>query len=285
MIDKSNYDSIQIPDDLNDVVQDAIREGTQKRNIHTFSRRLKKTAAAAAVFLAGATVLLNTSSVFAEAAHSIPVVGDFFRIFTFKEYHFEDEIKYINAEIPQIDNTGKTDLEKRINLEIQKIMNDRLAESELRAKEYYEAFVETGGDPEDFIPIGITIDYEVKQSGPHYASFVISQYETAFSAYHYSYYYNIDLKSGRLLTLKEWFGDDYREIVSRSIEASIQDWSEEQKAMLWNDLSVIDLISENTNFYINSKDEAVVVIDKYEAGAGAMGTLEFTITLPQDKEK
>ena len=145
------------------------------------------------------------------------------------------------------------------------------------AKEYYEAFIETGGKPEDFIPIGITVEYDVKCINDRYASFVISQYETAFNAYNHEIYYNIDLERGRILTLKDWFGNDYRNIVSESIENVINSWSDEQKKILWDDLSVIDLISENTDFYINQDGRIVVVFPKYEAAYGAAGALEFTI--------
>ena len=47
--------------------------------------------------------------------------------------------------------------------------------------------------------------------------------------------------------------------------------------MLWDDLSVIDLISENTDFYLNQDGRVVVVIGQYEAAYGAAGRLEFII--------
>lgn len=130
--------------------------------------------------------------------------------------------------------------------------------------------------------MGITVDYEVKFVDEDYVSFVIFQYETRFSAYHYDYYYNIDIESGRILTLRDWLGDDYRQIAAGSIEETIAGWDEEQKALLWEDLSVIDLISENTNFYLNADGDAVVVFDKYEAAVGAAGVLEFPIRQPEE---
>ena len=229
------------------------------------------------MFVFGFIALLNISPTVAHAAYQIPVIGDLCRIVTFREYHFEDDIKYIDAKIPQIENTGKSDLEKKVNLEIQKKINDCIAENEEMAKGYYEAFIETGGKPEDFTPIGITVDYEIKCINEKYASFVISQYETAFNAYNHEIYYNIDLESGRIFTLKDWFGDDYKEIVSASIENTISEWSDEQKEMLWDNLSIKDLISENTDFYLNQNNQIVVVFERYEAAYGAAGSLEFII--------
>lgn len=226
----------------------------------------------------GFIAFLNVSPVVISAVYKVPILGDICRILTFQEYHFEDDIKYIDAKIPKIDNTGKPDLEKRINLEIQKMINERLAENETRAKEYYNAFIETGGAPEDFIPVGITVNYEIKKISNEYVSFVISQYETNFSAYNYNYYYNIDMESGRILTLKDCFGDEYRQIITDSIEKTISSWEDEKKNVLWDDLSIIDQISENTDFYINENNQIIVVFEKYDIAVGAAGSIEFTIT-------
>ena len=277
MIDKSDYRNTVIPDELEDVVNNAISEGKrlQKKNkvINIFS----KMGGAAAVFIVVFIVALNISPSVAYAAYQIPVIRDLCRIVSFREYHFEDDIKYIDVKIPKIENTGKSDLEKRVNLEIQKKIDDCIAENEEVAKDYYNAFIETGGKPEDFTPVGITVDYDIKCINEKYASFVISQYETAFNAYNHEFYYNIDLESGRVLTLKDLYGNDYKEITAKSIENTISDWTDEQREMLFEDISFVDLIDENTDFYINQNDDIVVVFGRYEIANGAAGTLEFTI--------
>lgn len=277
MVDRRSYNNIEIPDNLNEVVQGAIAEGMARRRRNKIVNLFKKTGSIAAVFFLCVITALNLSPAFAAAACEIPVVGDLCRVFLFREYHTKDEIKYVDAKIPQIENTGKTELENRVNLEIQKVMSDCLAASEERAKGYYDAFVETGGNPKDFVPVGITIDYETKYISPECVSFIVSQYETRFDAYNCDLYYNIDLDSGGIITLKDWFGPDYRRIVSESIETTIAGWSDEQRGILWEDLSVIDLISEDTNFYFNQDGQIVIVIEKYEAAYGAAGNLEFTI--------
>lgn len=277
MLDKSQYDNIEIPDELESVVKNAIKESKHLKRNKKARLIVKKLGTVAAAFVICVITFLNASPIFAQAAYEIPVIGDLCRILTFREYHFEDEIKYIDVKIPKIENTGKTDLEQRVNLEIQNIIQERVAENETIAKEYYEAFVETGGKPEEFIPMGIIVDYEIKCINEQYVSFVVSQYQTTFHDYNYTLYYNFDLESGRNFTLKDWYGNNYREIVADSIENTIADWSIEQKEMLWEDISIIDLISENTNFYINQDNQIVVVFEKYEAAVGAAGSLEFPI--------
>ena len=277
MIDKSNYRAIEIPDELDDVVASAIAEGKNWHRKNKVIHIFKSSGIVAAALMICCVTLLNVSPVFAKAAYEIPVIGDLCRVFTFREYHLGDNVKYIDAKIPQIENTGKSDLEKRVNLEIQKKINECIKENEAVAEDYYEAFIQTGGAPEDFIPVGITVDYEIKCLNEKYASFVISQYETAFQAYNHEFYYNMNLENGRILTLRDWYGNDYRRIVAESIENTIAGWSDEQKEILWDDLSVIDLISENTDFYINEDNQIVVVFGQYEVAYGAAGTLEFTI--------
>lgn len=280
MIDRTKYEKIVIPETLYDVIEDAIDAGILREQGSWWEYIWRKAGSVAAAFGVCLVVLLNSSPVFARAVSEIPVLGSVCSVFTFREYHSEDDIQYINVEIPKIENTGKSDLEKRINLEIQKNVVDRVEECEQVAKEYYESYIATGGVPEEFIPIGITVNYDVKLVTPTYVSFVITQYETAFSAYHCSYYYNIDLECGRVLTLRDWFGNGYREIVASSIEETIAGWEKEKRELLDPDLSVINLISENTDFYLNGKGQVVVVFDKYEAACGAAGILEFTIPEP-----
>lgn len=277
MIDKTNYQTIEIPQNLDAVVQDAIAEGLTRRRRSKMLRVFKRAGSIAAVFLLCVVSALNFSPSFAAAACELPVVGGLCRVLLFREYHAEDNIKYIDARIPQIENTRKTELEARVNQEIRKVIHDCMTASEARAKEYYDAFVETGGNPEDFIPVGITISYDTKYISQECVSFVVSQYETRFDAYNCDYYYNIDLDSGKMITLEDWFGTHYRQIVAESIEHTISGWSEEQRSVLWDDLSIIDLISENTDFYFNQDGKVVVVFDKYEAAYGAAGKLEFVI--------
>lgn len=277
MIDHSPYDNIQIPQQLSSVVEDAISCGTGKRR-----RRPWKIVAACipATMAACLVLLLNLSPSFAAGACSLPVVGDVCRIFVFREYHTQDEIKYIDAVIPQIENTGKTQLEQRVNLYIQQLIQNCLDESEARAKEYYDAFVATGGDPADFHPIGITVDYEVKYLTSQYVSLHIYHYETAIAAYQTDYYYTLDLDSEKVLTLKDWFGNDYKRIVADSIRNTILTWPPEDQRELWTDINLEDLITEQRSFYLNEDGQAVVVFDKYELACGAAGRPEFVISQP-----
>ncbi|MEG0276364.1 MAG: DUF3298 domain-containing protein [Coprobacillus sp.] len=277
MNDKSKYDDIEIPEELDSIINNALKEGKCLRRKNITAYIVKKTLMVLVVFVISVGSLVNISPVFAKTMYEIPLIGDFCQVLTLREYHFKDDIKYIDVKIPKIENTGKTDLEKRVNLEIQKAINKCVKESDLMAKDYFEAFVETGGKPKEFTPIGITVDYEVKCINEQYISFVVSQTQTAFSAYNNTLYYNIDLETSKVFTLKDWYGNQYKQVVADSVENTIDKWSSKQRNLLWKELSIYDLITENTNFYLNQNNQIVVVFEKYEVAAGAAGSLEFLI--------
>lgn len=274
-MNKSKYDKLEIPKELSSVVDDAIEIGlkTEMKKMKIY----KKVIGIAAVIVMTFVLPINIIPSYAKAVQQIPIIGEIAKIFTFREYHFEDDIKYVDVKIPEFVYKGKTQLEKRVNQEISKIINEEVKNAENHAKEYYEAFVATGGNPKDFIPIGINIDYDIKNITEDVASFVITKNETLASAYFVEYFYNIDMESGRYLTLKDWLGNDYKEKVVQNIKNTISSWSKEQKELLLEDINIEDLINENTNFYINEQNQVVVVFEKYEVAAGAAGRLEFLI--------
>ena len=269
MIDKSQYDRTEIPQELDAVVSGSIREGRSRRRKQKKVRsHLKRGGCALAALTACLVLLLNLSPTVARAMSQIPLLGELCRVVTFREYHFTDEIKYVDVRIPQIENWGKSQLEQRVNLEIQKKIHDCIQESEAIAQDYYEAFVATGGKPEDFHPIGITVDYEVKTINQKYA-YIYEEVEGNDSNYTY------DKNAWKVVVSVE--RNDDRQIVAKHVEEELANWDEDQRWALWADIDVEDLISENTDFYINPEGQVVVVFPRYALACGAAGRLEFVI--------
>ena len=143
---KSKYDEIEIPQELSSVVYDAIETGLKSK--HKKYNIINRVGLIAAGLIAIFIIPLNLNQAYAETLSQIPIIGDLSKLFTFREYQFEDEIQYVDVKIPQFSNEGKTDLEKRVNEEIVKTINEEVENSKQRAKEYYDAFIETGGKPE-----------------------------------------------------------------------------------------------------------------------------------------
>lgn len=241
-------------------------------------RILSVTAAFVAAACISFVVTLNVSPVFAKTMYDIPVLGDVCRVFTFREYHFEDDMKIVNVRIPKIENTGNTDLERRINQEISQKMESSAKEAEQRAHENYEAYVATGGDPKEYIPTDINIDYHILSSNDSTLSFVLEKYETQASFYSERLFYNLDLKTGNALTLQGLLGDNYQQNVYQQVKDQMQQLDDDTKQLLFPDYFTPDLIDENRPFYLNENGKIVIVFEKYEIAAGAAGALEFTLS-------
>lgn len=271
------FDCIEIPESLDFVVCRAIRrEKAKKRMVHA----LKYTSSVAAVLVITVVTLLNISPAFAKAAQGVPVIGGLCRIFTFRHDNIHDEIKVINVTVPRIENTGNSELENRINLEISKMIAREVNAATEHAQEYYEAFITTGGNPEEYMAPETVIDYEIEYISKEIVSFQIYKFESLASAYQTSQYYNIDIETGKELTLRDILGENFQEIIYKQIMTQLDKLDADTKSMLFPDVNVKALIDENRKFYFSADGSSLVLVfEKYEIAAGAAGQLEFTISI------
>ena len=83
---KKAYESVSVPEELNDRVQAGIRQGKRNRSRHVWSRSLGTAAACFAVLVG----VLNLSPTVASAAADVPVLGGLFRVLTVRDYETEE---------------------------------------------------------------------------------------------------------------------------------------------------------------------------------------------------
>lgn len=270
------YKSIKIPSKLESCVKEAISNKTKK--YYSF-RGLKYAMSTVACTFVAFIFFVNVNPSFAQQMYDIPVIGDIAKVFTVKEYHENDDLKLINAKIPAIQNTGNTDLEQRINYEIMTKMNDALKEAEDRAAEYKDAVIATGGEEKDYVPVNIQVDYEIKYSGDDIISFVIYKSETLASAYTETFFYNIDIETGKNLNLKDLLGENYKDIVNEAIYNEIEERSKDSDNSYFtaDEGGFAGITDEFQDFYINSSGKIVIVFPKYAIAPGYMGVQEFEI--------
>lgn len=277
---KAVYEAIKIPEQLDYIVNKAINN---KQNTKEYKMKYVKyvLSTVSCIFLTF-VVIVNLSPSFASSISDIPIIGNMAKVFTIEEYKEEDEQKLINVKIPGIENTGNTELEKRINYEIALKMNEVLEEAEDRAAEYKKAVIETGGKEEDYQPINIQIDYKVGYSNDKIVSFVILKSETLASAYTERYFYNIDIETGKNLNLRDLLGNDYKNIIDETIYKEIEERSKNPDNMYFveEEMKFSGIKNEYQNFYINTDGKVVIVFEKYEIAPGYMGAQEFVIDKP-----
>lgn len=284
---KERYDEIVIPDELNVRIQKEImksrKQKAEKKSTgqkSCFKRVIRSVEAAAAVCILF-TAALNTSPVFAKEAAQLPVIGGLSRILTFRSYETEENDIAVSVEIPTIEmiteDTGITVDE--INQEILDRCNQYADDAVMRAEEYRTAFLETGGTLEEWAQhnIKITVGYEIKQQNNDYLSFVVRGAESWTNAYNESRYYNLDLNTGRIVTLKDLLGGDYAELVNKSIREQITERQNAGEPFFTAEEGGFTGISEDVKFYINGNNRPVIVFEKYEIAPGSSGEIEFEI--------
>ena len=274
---KKVYNAIEIPEELEYTINKAVLHSKIKKN-NKFNNIKYAITVMACTFFAF-IFIVNVNPSFASSISEIPIIGDMAKIFTIKEIKQEDKEKLINAKIPALENTGNTELEKRINYEIMLKINGILEEVNQRAAEYKKAVIETGGKEEDYIPINIIIDYKVGYMSDEIVSFMILKTETLASAYTEMYFYNIDIETGKELNLRDVFGSNYKEIIDEEIYKQIEERSKNPDNIYFTkeEGGFEGIGNEYQKFYINEKGRIVIVFEKYEIAPGYMGTQEFEI--------
>lgn len=289
---KERYDQTDIPEELNVRIRQEIEMSRNKqaekrgkgrsRRIKVIIRSMEAVAAAACILF---TAALNTSSVFAKEAGQLPVIGGLARVLTFRSYETEKDDIAVSVEIPTIEmiaeDTGIAVDE--INQEILARCEQYADEALRRAEEYRTAFLETGGTQEEWAQhdIKITVDYEIKQQNGDYLSFVVRGTENWTTAYSESNYYNLDLRTGKMVTLKDMLGADYVEVANESIRKQIAERQKAGEVFFTAEEGGFAGISENAKFYINQNNRPVIVFEKYEIAPGSSGEIEFEITLEE----
>ena len=321
---KRTFEQIEIPEELKETVERAVHSVDKKKSAARYrQRRLVRAArnigvAAAAVLLC-MTVGVNTNEVLAKELGQLPVIGSLVRVLTITSYHEEDGDHDITVNVPEIEveetgtaGTGEVpqteeasgetasageesteaagmsdaDIEEAVNAQIQKIVDDHVAQAKEKFAEYKDAFFATGGTEEEWggRTMDINVDYEVKYQEGSVLSLVLRTSEAWVAAQELRYYYNIDVAQNRELTLEDLLGEDYVNIANESIKRQMNERvAADENLVYWGVTeteSSIDgfvTVDENTDFYINEKGNPVVCFAEYEVGPGFMGIQEFEI--------
>ena len=210
------------------------------------------------------------------------MIGGLARILTFRSYETEKDDIAVSVEIPTIEMiTEDTGIRvDGINQEILDCCSQYADEAVQRAEEYRTAFLETGGTLEEWAEhkIKIMVGYEIKQQSSDYLSFVVRGTESWTTAYSESRYYNMDLRTGKRVTLKQMLGADYVELVNESIREQIAERQKAGEVFFTAEEGGFAGISEDVKFYINESNRPVIVFEKYEIAPGSSGEIEFEMT-------
>ena len=270
---KENYNNIEIPKELDDVINDAFNESENKKlenNKKDWRRNMKNMkkwyASAAAVGLI--IVSVNASSTFATSLENIPVIGNIIKIVNFNNYRINKDGMDVSISLPEVSSDSK-DLEYKLNKEFEKEGKE--------AYKKYEAEVAKLEKEGKTTHKSADIWSETIAENDKTASIAIYNTEIEASAATSRKIYNINKENKTVLTLEGMFGNnDYVDILSKNILSQMKERTKKDS----NDVYFVDntfKIKKDQPFYINDKGELVICFDEYEVAPGSAGLVEFVI--------
>lgn len=276
---KKVYENIEPPMSYNHMIQRTVNQAGSVQRKRTHSRWYRPVLAGAGSVFAVCIIMLNMSQAFAMAAYEIPVVGDIARVFTFREYQVSDTAYDIRVEMPSIRDTGNTELEKRVNGQIQDKIDQIVEDAKLRGKQIIDDQLAAGGTQEEIVPFHINITYDIKLSNENTLSFVINDTESAVTSYTYQTFYNINLKTGKDIMLSDVLGENYAKTITESVQKQME--QRVQTNPDWSYTVTEEELKENVDsmkFYINEAGNVVISFDKGEIAPPPLGIQDFEIT-------
>ena len=263
---KHNYNNIEIPDKLDDVVNDALNTNKHKKGNIT---KWYSTVASICIVIGA----INLSPAFASTLESIPVIGNMIKIINFKNYRMNENGFDVSIDVPKVEGLKDKNLEYKLNKDF-----------EDEGKKMYDEYL---NDMKDLKELGVESReygkswYEVINENENVLSLVIYNYYAQGSSNTTRKFYNIDKKNETVLTLEGMFeGSDYVNIISENIKNQMRERTKKNpEDVYWidGDMEIFKMIKKDQGFYINDKNELVICFDKYEVAPGSSGLVEFVI--------
>ena len=231
---------------------------------------------------------VNFSSTFALAISKVPVLGTVVKVITIDEYIEKTDSIDAHIKIPKFTDIGNLSLENRINTMIKKKIESLAEKAKQDSAEFKKNFLGEGEDARDsneYTPSTYKFDYEVKSSNGQILSFIINETETTNGlTFETKYFYNIDLTTGKELTLVDLLGQDYEKIVDPEIERQVKERAKADENLWWyyqeyyasKGTGGIDEYTSK-NFYINEQGNPVIFFYEYYIAPPYAGPQEFEI--------
>lgn len=266
---KKNYEDLEIPKELDLVVNNTIKEN--KVNMKNKKRITRWAVALASAFTIIISINLNPN--IANAMSDIPFVGKIVKVFNFRTYTLNEDTYNANIEVPAIEGLENTELQNALN-------NKYLEEN----KRLYEDFVKEVEEIKDIggAHLGIDSGYIIKTDNDDILSIGRYIVNTAASSSTVMKYDTVDKVNEVLITLPSLFKDDsYIKIISENILSQMKEQMlEDENKIYWIDDEGFESFKEidpNANFYINEDYQLVISFNKYDVAPGYMGVIEFII--------
>lgn len=289
---KEIYDHIVVPEELEERLKKTLENAPAAKkntsnNVVKFTRWAAT--AAAALFLCF-TVGLNASEAFAMEMSALPVIGSVAKVLTIRSYETKEENVTTTVEIPEIQMEAAVEEVQMaitdVNAKIQELVDDFTAEKYAQIEEGKATFLESGATEEEWNSrdIEVNVSYEVKHQNESTLSMLIDGWISWLNFEEFRKFYNIDLVTGKELTLIDVLGEDAYAYAETEVLRQINEMiAKDSNLLFWGINDPDDMeeefigVTENTPFYLNDKGNVVISYNKYDIAPGYLGILEFEI--------
>ena len=278
---KTEYHNIHAPLEVIEMMLYA-KKISHERKKNPKTRRTIRYLQSAAAVIAIVLILPNTSQTVAAAMQQIPLLGDFFKVVTVREYQVEEDRYQADVKVPEvvpestdtIPEETKEEAQKSaeaINFDIQKVTDELIEEFKSTMEEFEDGY----GD--------IYIDSKVLVDNEKWFSLDLVLYQGAGSGYERHRHYTIDKTTGKRATLSDFYEENYIETISEEVKTQMrQRMAEDENVVYWVDNKDIPewnfkSIAEDQDFYVNSDGKVVICFNEYEVAPGYMGCVEFVM--------
>lgn len=278
---KMEYHNIQVPEEVKEKMEEAVKKA-QEHKMKARKRRTIRTLGSVAAVVAIVLILPNTNRTVAAAMQQIPLLGDFFKVVTVREYQVEEDRYQADVKVPEvvpestdtIPEDAKEEAQKSaeaINFDIQKVTDELIEEFKNSMEEFEDGY----GD--------IYIDSKVLVDDEKWFSLDLILYQGAGSGYERHRHYTIDKTTGKRAVLSDFYGENYIETISEEVKTQMrQRMADDENVVYWIDYEEVPewnfkSIAEDQDFYVNSDGKVVICFNEYDVAPGYMGCVEFVM--------
>ena len=279
-------------------IEEAEDERTRKK-IKKFPIRYFSSAIAACFCLL--LLLPNLSKETAYALQSIPGIGSYFQLITFRKYSFEDGNHKAEVVVPKLEqgseeseirnsgetgNKAKASQEKEagsiaakesekansaqaINFDIEKKTDELIAafKQEIQSSEYKN----------------LSVSSQVILDSDNYYVLALSALQQEGDSFTQNHYYTMDKLSGKLLQLSDLFpeGKDYQKLLSEEVISQMKAHNQKGDYPYFiqdgEDDQGFTEVKKDQSFYINGEGKLVLVFPQGEVAPMARGEQQFVM--------
>lgn len=274
---EKHLNTIPIPNELDFVVQRAIKDGKKsKKRMINMKRLTKNIGVTAAALTVGFVGIANFSPTFAKSMSDLPIIGDIINVVTFTQFDYHEDTYDATLNAPVLEGLKDKNFAEALN--------SKYAEENKALFEKFEADVATLESFSEGGHMGIDSGFIIKTNNDQILSIARYVVNTAGSSSTTMTFDTIDKENELLITLPSLFKDSsYIELISENIKTQMKErMKADENLVYWIDgepdaLDGFNKIDANQDFYISDSGKLVISFDKYMVGPGSIGIQEFEI--------